>query len=115
MCDTVNSDTVVPGNTILAPVLEKNKQHKLRKRAWCITNFDDEVWHPENAIYDLMCDDTTKDGKHHFHQYLYFKNAIAFSTIKKNYPTAHIECEIEQGAYINYIKDNKNGRKILYR
>lgn len=114
--DTVNGDTVVPGNTMPGTVsAEKSKHggHNMRKRAWCITNFNDPVWHPDNAIYDLMCQDTTKDGKLHYHQYLYFKNAIAFSTIKKNYPTAHIQCEIEQGAYINYIKDNKNGRKVI--
>lgn len=113
--DTVNGDTVVPVILQPAPVSKKSKhgEHNIRKRAWCITNFNDELWHPDNASYDLVCDDTTKDGKHHFHQYLYFKNAIALSTIKKHYPTAHIECEIEQGAYINYIKDNKNGRKVI--
>jgi len=90
-------------------------RHNLRKRAWCITNFNDELWYPENAVYNLICSDTTEDGKPHFHQYLYFKNPIAQSTVKKNYPTAHIEVEISQGSYIDYIKLNKNGRKeIIY-
>ena len=31
------------------------------------------------------------------------------------YPTAHIEMEEQSGAYMNYIKNNKNGRKeIIY-
>lgn len=99
------------GNTMSASnTVSKNG---LRKRAWCITNFNDEIWHPEKAIYDLMCSDTSKDGKLHYHQYLYFKNPVAFSTIKKSYPTAHIQTEISQGAYISYIKENKNGRKTI--
>lgn len=84
---------------------------RIRKRAWCLTIFDDELQYPDNATYNLICKDTTKDGKIHYHQYLYFKNAISFNTVKKMYPTAHIQGEISQGAYIQYIKGNANGRK----
>ena len=106
---TQSVDTVLPGNTILAGT------HSIRERAraWCLTIFNDELQYPEKARYNLICSDTTKDGKPHFHQYLYFNNAIAFSTIKKLYPTAHIQREIEPQAYISYIKDNKNGRKTI--
>lgn len=107
-------DTVLPSNTC--------RQHdtcvagnRVRARAWCITNFNDVIQHPENALYDLMCEDYTKENKKHYHQYLYYKNAIAFNSIKKLYPTARIEKEKVQGAYIDYIKQNKNGRKkVVY-
>lgn len=88
---------------------------RVRSRAWCITNFNDEIQHPDNAVYDVMCSDTTKEGRLHYHQYLYFKNAISFNTIKKMYPTAMIQKEISQGSYIEYIKGNSNGRKeVVY-
>lgn len=76
-----------------------------------ITIFQDELVHFEKAIYEIWCDDTCKDGKPHKHQVIYFKNNIAFSTIKKVYPTAHIESAKSIFDAINYIKENKNGRK----
>lgn len=101
------------GDTVMPVILSGMTQQRVRARAWCITNFNDEVWHPANSVYDLMCQDTSKDGKSHFHQYLYFKNAISFNSIKKHYPTAHIQKEMAPGAYIDYIKGNANGRKTL--
>lgn len=82
-------------------------------RAWCITNFNDPLQYPDNCRYNLICSDTTKEGKLHYHQYLYFDNQRAFSSIKKLYPTAHLQREIRPQAYIQYIKNNKNGRKTV--
>ena len=111
--DSVQSDTARA--TQQGPVTLKGPcgkgGHGDRSRAWCITNFNDPIWHPENAQYDLMCSDTTKEGIVHYHQYLYFKNPVAFSTVKKNYPSAHIEHEYKD--YVHYIKENKNGRKTI--
>lgn len=100
-------------DSVMPVTLGGMRQERVRARAWCITNFNDEVWHPDNSVYDLMCSDTSKDGKSHFHQYLYFKSQVSFNTIKKHYPTAHIQREMKQGAYIDYIKENANGRKTL--
>lgn len=101
MTDT-NTDTNCNENT--------NKKI-VKSRAWFITIFEDELQHPENAIYDISCEDTTKDGKFHYHQVLNYKNAVSFNSIKKLYPTAHIEKPRSIFDSISYIKNNKNGRK----
>lgn len=88
-----------------------NTNTRSRSLTFFITNFNDEFKHFEKAIYDLSCEDTTKDGKHHWHQLIKFTNPISFNTIKKEYPTAHIEKPHNIFDTINYIKSNKNGRK----
>ncbi|UPW41816.1 replication associated protein [Peromfec virus RodF5_42] len=82
-----------------------------RSRCFILTIFNDSVKHFKNAIYECWCDDTCKDGRPHKHHVIYFKNQVSFSTIKKIYPTAHIECVRSVYDAINYIKSNKNGRK----
>lgn len=93
------------GNTIIA--LPSNKKF----RAYILTIFKEQITHFEKSIYECWCDDTCKDGKHHFHHVLYFKNPISFKTIKKVYPTAHIEAAHNIEDAINYVLSNKNGRK----
>lgn len=90
------------GNT--KSVLKKN-------RCYILTIFNEAIQHFEKAIYEVWCDDSCKDGKHHFHHVIYFKNPISFNTIKKVYPTAHIEFAHNVDDAIHYILDNKNGRK----
>lgn len=92
------------GNTIPAV-------SRVRARGYLLTIFNDPIVHFEKATCELVCHDTCKDGKEHFHQFIYFKNPIAWSSIKKKYKTAHIE--IARNAYeaAHYIIDNKNGRK----
>lgn len=83
-----------------------------KSRAYILTIFDGEIKHFDKAIYECWCDDTCKDGRPHKHQVLYFKNPISFKTIKKVYPTAHIEqCHSIEDS-INYIMLNEKGRKF---
>lgn len=84
---------------------------RARARCYLLTIFNDELKHFDNATYECWCDDTCKDGKPHKHQCIYFKNQVSFSTLKKAYPTAHIEAAHNVYDAIHYIKDNKNGRK----
>ena len=81
-----------------------------------LTDFDESE--KENKIpktlYDLRCDDTTKEGRWHAHILLYFKNAVSFNTIKKAFPNAHIEKAKDVYDAIGYIKNNQNGRKSIY-
>lgn len=100
-----------PGNTIPDGLPDKS-------RCWFITSFDeadrDQV--VPKTTYDLRCDDTSKDGKWHCHIVIYFKNRISFNTIRKAFNgTAHIDRPRNVYDCIHYIKDNKNGRKSIYR
>lgn len=83
-----------------------------RFRAWALV-----VWPPAEPQvldcyrYTIWCSDTTKDGKLHYHQFVYLKNAKTFSAMKKlQDTTTHIE--VGSNDYINYITQNKNGRKF---
>lgn len=82
-----------------------------KARCFMITNFNDELKHFEKATYEITCDDVTKDGRHHQHQVVHFKNPISFNTLKKAYPTAHIEVARNVYDAIHYIKDNTKGKK----
>ena len=114
MSQTIDSDH--PGNTNNGMVLNK---HSMRARAWIITTFDKnerEIKH-NKTIYDLRCDDSTKPengNKWHAHIVLYFKSQISFNTIKKLFPSAHIEKVKDIYDAIGYIKNNVNGRKTIY-
>lgn len=88
-----------------------NSPCQSKSRSYILTIFNDKLQHFSNAIYECWCNDTCKDGKPHQHQVIYFKNPISFNTIKKYYPTAHIEKAHNIEDAIHYILDNKNGRK----
>lgn len=64
---------------------------RCRSRVWFITSFHDPLVHFDNAKFECWCDDLTEDNKYHFHQVVVFENQIAVRTMKKAYPTAHIE------------------------
>lgn len=87
--------TDLPGNTYARQVP--------KSRGWMITIYDDELVHFDKAIYECWCDDTCKDGKHHIHQLVYFKNPVSFNTIKKRYATSHIEAAHNVFDCIKYI------------
>ena len=93
-----------PGNTSTGRI------HK--SRCYILTIFDDEIKHFEKSVYEIWCNDTCEDGKPHKHHVIYFKNPVSFNTIKKVYPTAHIETAHSVYDAIHYIKDNKKGRKF---
>ena len=80
-------------------------------KTWFITMFEDELKHPEDAIYDISCEDSTEKGFFHYHQVLYYENPVSIDVIKELYPTSHIERARSIYDSINYLKNNKNGRK----
>lgn len=41
--------------------------------------------------YFAICDEIGANGTYHFHIFLYFRNAIAFDTLKALFPAAHID------------------------
>ena len=41
--------------------------------------------------YFCLCAETGSQGVYHWHVFINYKNAIAFDTIKQNFPTAHID------------------------
>lgn len=103
------SDGTLPtGNT--KPVGRSSKS-----RTWFVTSFQDPLHHFENAVYEAWCSDTSKPehgSKFHYHHVIHFKNPISFNTMKKAYPTAHFgPPKKDLWACVNYIKENKNGRK----
>nr|WCD56408.1 MAG: replication associated protein [Cressdnaviricota sp.] len=98
-------DTAHSGNTNTECAFAK------RARAWFVTSFHDPLYEFDNATYSITCDDTTEDGTYHFHQVVYFKNAVSWNSIKKHYPTANVrKCKSIYDS-IHYIKDNVKGRK----
>lgn len=67
-----------------------------RSRGWCITIFDEDhafcsaFFHKD--VYFIAGHETCPTtGKKHWQCYLHVPNAINFNTIKKHWPTAHIE------------------------
>lgn len=87
MSDTVDTVTQARGNT------------NSRARGWCFTvnNYDDTV---HSTIIEYCKHHTEKwivgkevgsNGTPHLQGYIYFKNAVAFNTVKSVMPTAHIE------------------------
>ena len=107
---THSIDTLHSGNTTT-----ECRSNRLRSRVWFITSFNDELKHFDNSKYECWCDDLTEDNKYHFHQLIMFNNQISFNTIKKSYPTAHIQKPIiDVYKCIQYIKENKNGKKTNF-
>ena len=83
-----------------------------KARSFLLTIFENELKDDDLAIYMTACEDTCKDGKHHFHQLFHYANPVSFNRIKKLYPTAHVERPRSLMNAINYIQGNKNGRKF---
>lgn len=57
---------------------------------------------PDKAIYMCTCEDTTKDGKYHGHAYIYYKNPVAMSRIKKLFGN---DCHCEKPRKSSECKD----------
>lgn len=65
-----------------------------RARGWCFTSFDDFDLSklPRGATY--LCaqqEICPRTGKYHWQGFVYYKNAVRFSTLKGVFPKAHIE------------------------
>ena len=50
-----------------------------------------EILHLFNPDYFCLADEIASTGTYHTHIYLYSKSPIRFSTVKRRFPTAHIE------------------------
>lgn len=70
-------------------------------------------------IYFCMCDETGEEGTYHTHVFIQFKNPMAFNTLKKYFPSAHIdkargtpqenrEYVRKEGKYLNSEKKTTN-------
>lgn len=77
--------------------MEKGTRH--RKYLLTINNPEQKEITPEEIIkqvkkyswrYFCFCAETGSQGVYHFHIFIYYINAVLFSTIKQNFPTAHI-------------------------
>lgn len=84
-----------------------------KSRKYFITFWTKEYPHelPVNCNYMCTCEDTTKDGKYHGHAFIYFKNPVAMSRIKKLFGNdCHVEQPMKNSDCIDYVLD-KTKRK----
>ena len=80
-------------------------------KTWFITIFEDELKHPKDVVYDISCEDSTEKGFFHYHQVLCYENPVLIDVIRELYPTSHIERARSFYDSINYLRNNRNGRK----
>lgn len=71
---------------------------EIRSRAWCLTinNFEEEELETikglKGIVYAIVGNEVAPEtGTRHLQVYLHYKNATKFTTLKKKFPTAHIE------------------------
>lgn len=76
---------------------------KTRSRKWLLTfnnpekfgfshdNIKAALSTIKNLDYWCMCDEVGKEGTYHTHLFIYRQDALRFETIKKKFPTAHID------------------------
>lgn len=79
-----------------------------KRRNYFITFWDQAYKHyelPKGAQFLIECDDQTLEGQWHGHAFIYFKNPIAFSTIKKLFgATCHVEIPQINSKCIAYVR-----------
>lgn len=79
-----------------------------KRRNYFITFWDQAYKHselPQHAQYLIECDDMTADKKWHGHAFIYFKNQIAFTTVKKLFgATCHVEIPQINSRCIAYVR-----------
>lgn len=88
--DTVNTVSKVRGGNTKTPL-----KKRIRARNWCIT-INNTITQGKIDIKNLGCnyifqEEEGKQGTKHIQGFLIYKNPIAFETLKKKLPTAHIE------------------------
>lgn len=93
-----------------------NTDTKVRARNWSITinnptdkdisdlEYLEEQYAESRIIYQF---ETGKEGTKHIQGCILLKNAIAFSTLKKALPRAHLEVAIKKEALIKYCKKDE--------
>lgn len=78
-----------------------------------------EIINSSKYVYYCMCDELGENCTPHTHIYIYYKNAVYFSTIKNYFPEAHIETALgnsqqnkdyirKEGSYIDSEKKETN-------
>jgi primosomal protein N' len=70
-----------------------------------------EIFSTSNYIYFCMCDEIGSEKTYHTHIYVCFENAVHFSTLKKRFPTAHIE-QVKGSSQENRDYIRKEGKYI---
>lgn len=76
--------------------MSENENPNKRSREWCLTinNYGQEECDKLIALktqYIIVGKEVAESGTPHLQIYLYFKNPVMFSTLKKKFPTAHME------------------------
>lgn len=77
------------------------------------------VLNDSKPLYYCLCDETGENGTPHTHIYVYYENAVYFSTMKNRFPEAHIETAQgssqenrdyirKEGKYLNSEKKETN-------
>lgn len=77
------------------------------------------VLNDSKPLYYCLCDETGENGTPHTHIYVYYENAVYFSTMKNRFPEAHIETALgssqenrdyirKEGKYLNSEKKETN-------
>lgn len=107
-----------------------NKLQNSRSRKYQLTinnptekGYDHErirnVLNDSKPLYYCLCDETGENGTPHTHIYVYYENAVYFSTMKNRFPEAHIETAQgssqenrdyirKEGKYLNSEKKETN-------
>lgn len=87
-----------------------------RSRGWCVTinNYTaDDIVNFESCDCEYKCYELEKgDEKNtpHIQGYLYYKNAVRFCTVKKRFPTAHLEpAKGDANSNVKYCSKDDNG------
>lgn len=89
------------------------EQSTKKLNIWYLTIFKDELQHPEDAIYDLSCQQKSKNGKIFYHQVLIYDKLVTFNELKKLYPSARLQKRKSISSVlktINYLKKNTNDK-----
>lgn len=84
-----------------------------RKRSYFVTFWNKEYPKelPKNCKYLVTCDDETSEGKYHGHAFIYFKNPVKMTSIKKLFGNdCHVENIRCNSDAINYVK-GENGKE----
>ena len=89
------------------------EQSTKKLNIWYLTIFKDELQHPEDAIYDLSCQQKSKKGKIFHHQVLIYDKLVTFNELKKLYPSARLQKRKSISSVlktINYLKKDTNDK-----
>lgn len=89
------------------------EQSTKKLNIWYLTIFKDELQHPEDAIYDLSCQQKSKKGKMFYHQVLIYNKLVTFNELKKLYPSARLQKRKSISSAlktINYLKKDTNDK-----